>query len=310
MVINILIFGFILPLQQRVYYKQSFLNKQSCIMKFEEIDGDYDYDGNLINKSTINSGSFSKEINDTFKYVNNVEFNESQNLWIIDIDTQKAINDNGNFKNIHFNMEKEVNESIDENNFPSFYKFLREREIKEITEKEEYFRYAKNNQLNITKKNINIESYENIEPTSKDLKLLSSFSSAEWMKIWLYEMVHVPDYFPTFMYQDMFRLREFSQKNTTKNYFYIGYYPGDISNKHGPYYIGVFELIPSKRDFVTHIIIQNPYHCAEKIYDNKKIMDFKKELMAMCNDATVFFKFSNLKDTSDLRYYYSWLYEE
>jgi hypothetical protein len=123
-------------------------------------------------------------------------------------------------------------------------------------------------------------------------------------------MLHVPDFFPTFMFQDMFLLRDFGQKNNSKNYFYIGYYPSDINLKNGPFYIGAFELVPKMREFRTHILVQNPYYCTENVYDENKIKNFKKELMAMCNDATVFFKFSNLQNTSEQRYYYSWLYEE
>ena len=292
MLTNILIFGFLLPFKPKPYYKQALLKKQAYIMKFEEIDGDYDSDGKLINKTAINNTTFLQDIN--------------------------------------FNMEKELNESVDESNFPSFYKFVREREIKEINEKKQYLTKAKINAFNITKainestanylneenkqnqenKKIKIERYEDFEPTSKDLKILSSFSSIEWTRTWMYEMLHVPDYFPTFMFQDMFLLRDFGQKNNSKNYFYIGYYPSDINLKNGPFYIGAFELVPKMREFRTHIIVQNPYYCVENIYDENKIKNFKKELMAMCNDATVFFKFSNLQNTSEQRYYYSWLYEE
>ena len=286
MLTNILIFGFLLPFKPKPYYKQALLKKQAYVMKFEEIDGDYNSDGNLINNSAINNATFSQDIN--------------------------------------FNMEKELNESVDESNFPSFYKFVREREIKEINEKKQYLTKAKINAFNITKainestanylneenKKIKIERYEDFEPTSKDLKILSSFSSIEWTRTWMYEMLHVPDYFPTFMFQDMFLLRDFGQKNNSKNYFYIGYYPSDINLKNGPFYIGAFELVPKMREFRTHIIVQNPYYCVENIYDENKIKNFKKELMAMCNDATVFFKFSNLQNTSEQRYYYSWLYEE
>ncbi len=286
MLTNILIFGFLLPFKPKPYYKQTLLKKQIYIMKFEEIDGDYNSDGNLINNSAINNATFPQDIN--------------------------------------FNMEKELNESVDESNFPSFYKFVREREIKEINEKKQYLTKAKINAFNITKaineskvnhlneenKKIKIERYEDFEPTSKDLKILSSFSSIEWTRTWMYEMLHVPDYFPTFMFQDMFLLRDFGQKNNSKNYFYIGYYPSDINLKNGPFYIGAFELVPKMREFRTHIIVQNPYYCVENIYDENKIKNFKKELMAMCNDATVFFKFSNLQNTSEQRYYYSWLYEE
>ena len=41
-------------------------------MNFEEIDGDYDSDSNLLNKTEIMSATFSQEINDTFKYVNRI----------------------------------------------------------------------------------------------------------------------------------------------------------------------------------------------------------------------------------------------
>jgi len=262
MIINILIFGYLLP-----FLRQPFSNKQSYIMKFEEIDGDYDFDGNLINKSAI-------------------------------------INKNSS-KNIHFNMEKELNDSLGDINFPSFYQFMRQRELKELAQKNKYL-----TSYNENKTHKNMERYKDFEPTSKDLKLLSSFSAIEWTRTWIYEMLHVPDYFPTFMFQDMFKMRDFGQKNNSKHYFYIGYYPNDINLKHGPFYIAAFELVPSMREFRTHVIIQNPYYCTETTYDESKIKNFKKELLAMCSDATVFFKFSNLQNTSDQRYYYSWLYEE
>tara|TARA_B100000424_G_C22915920_1_gene487350 strand:+ start:383 stop:1210 length:828 start_codon:yes stop_codon:yes gene_type:complete len=206
-------------------------------------------------------------------------------------------------KNINLNMETELNETYSDDKFPSFYEFLRKRELNELKQKEEYLKKSENNFKNY-------EKYQNIKPTSKDLKLLSSLSTGEWMRTWIYEMIHVPDYFPTFMYQDMFRMRDFSQKNNSKQYFYIGYYPIDVDLRKGPFYIGAFELVPNMREFRTFIIVQNPYHCAENIYDDEKIKNFKKELMAMCSDALVFFKFDNLQNTSDQRYYYSWLYEE
>ena len=270
-------------------------------MKFEEIDGDYDFDGNLINKTLHN---------EAFNNIENIEYDANKDMWIINLNNNYNESYNSD-TNVNFNMEKEINTTNNDDNFPSFYKFLREREIKEINEKQEYFKKPKNNKT-IFSKFIKEDSKnsEEFEPSSKDLKLLSSFSTVEWMKTWIYEMIHVPDYFPTFMYQDMFRMREFGQKNNSKHYFYIGYFPKDVDLKHGPYYIGAFKLVPSMREFRTYIIIQNPYYCVEKIYDNKKIIDFKKELFAMCKDSMVFFKFSNLKDTSDQRYFYSWLYEK
>ena len=248
--------------------------------------------------------TINKNINKKNNILNNVKMSFDE----LDYD----YDENGNIINNTFNlhMNHELNSTNHPSNFPSFYKFLREREINELKAKEEYLQKRKNKIVNKTNKTINVERYEIIEPTSKDLKLLSSLSTGEWMRTWIYEMVHVPDYFPTFMYQDMFRMREFSQKNNSKNYFYIGYYPMDVNLKHGPFYIGAFELVPSMREFRTFIIVQNPYHCADNIYDVNKIKDFKKELLALCSDSSVFFKFSNLQNTSDQRYFYSWLYEE
>ena len=240
------------------FKNKNYLRKKNILLKFEE-ENDYNID-NIFFNNTVSE-----------KYKKNI-----------------------NFSNIKLNMENEFN-NINDNKFPSFYDFLKEREIKELDEKNEY---------------LNNKKYKNFKSTSKDLKLLTSVSTAEWCKTWLYEMVHVPDYFPTFMYQDMFRMRDFSQKNNTKKYFFIGYYPCNSNLRKGPFYIGAFELIPQNREFRSHIIIQNPYYCVENIYDYEKIINFKKELIAMTKDAYVFFKYDNLKDTSDQRYFYSWLYEE
>lgn len=263
-------------------------NTINIYMKFEEADKDFNIDNNFLNKTLPETN-----------YIHNIEYDENNELWTIDIDfsniTEAKLNNNS--KDIKLHMHNEINET-NINTLPSFYQFLRERELRELDEKNEYLKKAKKNKKN------------HIEPTSKDLKLLSSFSSAEWCKTWLYEMIHVHDFFPTFMFQDMFRMRDFSQKNNSKQYFYIGYYPNDTNLKKGPFYIGAFELVPEKREFRTYIIIQNPYYCAENIYDENKMKNFKKELIAMTKDSYVFFKYNNLKDTSDQRYYYSWLYEE
>ena len=262
-------------------------NKINIYMEFEESDSDFNIDPNFFNKTLPQTN-----------YIQNVEYDEENELWTIDLDFSN-INEvklNNNSQDIELYMHNEINET-NINIFPSFYQFLRERELRELDEKNEYLK--KDN-----------DKYKNFNPSSKDLKLLSSFSSAEWCKTWLYEMIHIPDYFPTFMFQDMFRMRDFSQKNNSKQYFYIGYYPSDSNLKKGPFYIGAFELVPQKREFQTYIIIQNPYYCAENIYDENKMKNFKKELIAMTKDSYVFFKYNNLKDTPDQRYYYSWLYEE
>lgn len=173
--------------------------------------------------------------------------------------------------------------------------------------------YYKNNSQTTTHKLLtSYSSYEKYirETTSKDLKLLTSESSIEWAKTWTYEMIHQPNHFPTFMYQDMFKMRDFANINSSRTYFYIGFFPKTVNLKHGPYFIGAFELQPGKRHFITHAIIQNPYYYSNDNFDSSKFVEFKKELEALCRDASVFLQFSNLKQSKDERYYYSWLYDE
>jgi len=212
-------------------------------------------------------------------------------------------------------------------NFPSFYKFLATQSIQNFEASEEDneedneeaseedkedikadFIKFKNNIVNINKDNI-IGNKFAMDIRSKKIKLLTSFSAIQWSRTWIYEMVHIKENFPAFMYQDMYKMCDFGCINVSKRFFYIGYYPQSIDERKGPYYIGAFEIDPKEREFVTRIIIQNPYYCAENIYYIENIINFKKELQALCLEATVNFKFSNLKNTSFERYYYSWLYE-
>lgn len=173
--------------------------------------------------------------------------------------------------------------------------------------------YYKNNSQTETHKLLtSYSSYEKYirEPTSKDLKLLTPESSIEWAKTWTYDMINQPNHFPTFMFQDMFKMRDFGSINTSRTYFYIGFFPNTVNLKHGPYYIGAFELEPGKRHFITHTIMQNPYYYTNNNFDITKFVEFKRELLALCRDASVFLQFSNLKNTKDERYYFSWLYDE
>jgi hypothetical protein len=172
--------------------------------------------------------------------------------------------------------------------------------------------YYKNNSQTETHKLLtSYSSYEKYirESTSKDLKLLTSESSIEWAKTWTYEMIHQPNHFPTFMFQDMFKMRDFGSINSSRTYFYIGFFPKTLNLKQGPYYVGAFELQPDKRHFITHAIIQNPYYYNNNNFDTTKFVEFKRELLALCRDADVFLQFSNLKNTKDERYYFSWLYD-
>jgi len=224
------------------------------------------------------------------------------------------------------------------NIFPSFYEFLRTQNIQNIkenikddiiedleeeeVEEVEDVETIKADFLNF-KANLNetIETSETSETSrlgkdfanklnSKHLKLLTPFSTIQWARTWIYEMVHINEFFPTFMYQDMYKLCDYGSVNVSKRYFYIGYYPPLLDQRRGPYYIGAFEINPPEREFIARIIIQNPYYSVNNDYAKEHIISFKKELQALCVEATVFFKYSNLKNTSFERYYYSWLYEE
>lgn len=218
------------------------------------------------------------------------------------------------------------NNSNSNSNSKSFYEFIKQRNITlnsdENNVDENYVEnyitkfvdnYYKNASLTETHKLLtSYNSYEKYirEPTSKDLKLLTPESSIEWAKTWTYEMIHQPNHFPTFMFQDMFKMRDFGSINSSRTYFYIGFFPKTVNLKQGPYFIGAFKLEPSKRHFITHAIIQNPHYYTNNNFDSTKFVEFKREVQALCRDASVFLQFSNLKHTKDERYYYSWLYEE
>jgi len=225
------------------------------------------------------------------------------------------------------NNDSVINDSVSK----SFYEFIKqnnitlnniENNVKKNNIEENYVEnyitnfvdnYYKNNSQTETHKLLtSYNSYEKYirETTSKDLKLLTPESSIEWAKTWTYEMIHQPNHFPTFMYQDMFKMRDFANINSSRTYFYIGFFPNTVNLKYGPYFIGAFELQPHKRHFITHAIIQNPYYYSNNNFDSSKFVEFKKELEALCRDAGVFLQFSNLKHSKDERYYYSWLYDE
>jgi len=172
---------------------------------------------------------------------------------------------------------------------------------------------TQNEMQNITLTHKYLTTYNSYEkyikpPLSKDLKMLTPETSREWAKTWTFEMINDPNQFPTFMFHDMFKMRDFCTINCSRNYFYIGYFPKNVDLKQGPYFIGAFELRPHSREFLTHAIIQNPYYYNID-YDKTKFVDFKKELLALCRDADVFLKFSNLKNGKNERYYYGWLYD-
>lgn len=315
------------------------------------------------NKCIMNLNEYNKTLeenyNASFNYVNSIDFDENQNLWIVDIDTDKYIEDEQEKLN-----ENAVNKQLEtENKFPSFYEFIEKRKIKKELMAEYRKRFIegdnseteklRNNEIdklrnrtlvskqelemiqNISMKSLydflekkdnedlnkldksKIDNRNNkkteigLEPESNNLKLLTSLGSIEWAKNWIYDMVHYNSVsYPRFMYYDMFCMKDFAKVNDTDLYFYIGYFPSDVNLNNGPYYIGAFELIPKDREIQTHLIIQNPNYWIDTNKNDDKIIKFKKELEKMTMDAGVFFKFSKLQNTTNQRYYYSWLYEE
>ena len=176
----------------------------------------------------------------------------------------------------------------DDDDFPSL-DYIKKQNINE----ENSINYI--NSINYEKNNIH-----------KDLIMITALSCIEWSKVWTYYMIHLPDCFPTFMYNDMAIMRDFARKNNSKQYLFIGYYPKTVDSKKGPFYIGAFEINPKKHELIAHIIIQNPIHVIDNNYDKEIITNFKIELEALSNDASVVFKFENLKSGGFERYYYSW----
>lgn len=184
--------------------------------------------------------------------------------------------------------------------------------------KYEFVYFDKENNCVLDLNYINNENIENdikALPLKKfnkkdNLRMLSSDITIELTKKWIHDMVLYKTRFPTFMYQDMFVMRDFAIQYTSNLYFYIGYFPSDIKLFSGPYYISVFELIPAERSFSAHMIVQNPNYVMEDDFADKRLISFKNDLENMCKDASVFFYFNNLKNKSNNRYHLSWFYED
>jgi len=242
---------------------------------------------------------------------------------------------NGNENNGNATNENNGNNTFISPQFPSFYEFLRMRSTNDNADNDnadndnadndndnadndnaDNVEHIKADFINFKdsikdeiKNNNDGESFANILK-SKNLKLLTSFSAIQWARSWVYEMVNIKELFPTFMYTDMYKMCDFGSVNVSKRYFYIGYYLPKIDENKGPYYIGAFEVNPLEREFITRIIIQNPYYSVKNNYDKENIIGFKKELRLLCVEANVSLKYSNLKNSDQERYYYSWIYEE
>ena len=256
-------------------------------------------------------------------FANTIHSNRKRNI-LLNYDATNGNENNGNATN-----GNETNTFISPQ-FPSFYEFLRIRSTNDNADNAdnaniEYIdnvdnvdnvEHIKADFINFKdsikdeiKNNNDDESFANILK-SKNLKLLTSFSAIQWARSWVYEMVNIKELFPTFMYTDMYKMCDFGSVNVSKRYFYIGYYLPKIDQTKGPYYIGAFEVNSQEREFITRIIIQNPYYSVKNNYDKENIIGFKKELEALCVEANVSLKYSNLKNSDQERYYYSWIYEE
>jgi len=231
---------------------------------------------NNFNNNNLNNNKLNIKNNLNIHYYN---LNKINIINQFDNNYYNKYNLNNKKNNFYMMLKEEDNcttNNTEYDNFPSFYTFLNDKKIKEI----------------------NDLKHDNI-------KLLKYNEVNEYTINWIYEMVTLKDYFPTFMYQDMFNMRDYSYKNITKNYFYIGYYPINKKFKtKEPFYIGAFELIPKKKEFQLHLIIQNPNYLITD-YEYNTITEYKEEIMSLCRESFVFLKYENLTDT---RYYYSWKY--
>lgn len=235
----------------------------------------------------------NRKINFSLSKLKSVVYDQKNDLWIMDIGSH----------------DDDVDESEEEDDM-----FSHEVGEDDMASHLNPFNYNNFHDANLNKvKGFPLtrrESYGEIDPTSKDLKMLNNVITIEWSKNWIKDMVRYQMRFPSFMYHDMFIMRDFAIQNTSERYFYIGYYPSEMRTIHGPYYIGAFELIPGERTFTSHLIVQNPNYMVEDDDCKKRMINFKKELRAMCEDALVFFKFNLLKNKSNDRYYLTWLYED
>ena len=206
--------------------------------------------------------------------------------------------------------------SNDDNEFPSFNDFIEKRRQNEIEEQIEYeklfdyyFKKRKYKNLNKNSKKVDKERYKNIKPTCKDIEMLNQDITLNWCDIFITVMVSLDKNFPQILYQDIFEMRDFCDNNKDSDYiFYIGYFPSNKNCRDGPYFIASVKLYPEERCMKVTNIIQNPNYIDIED-DVNNILNFKHELMALANDSCIFFKFNNLKNSTNKSYYYSWLYE-
>ena len=136
-----------------------------------------------------------------------------------------------------------------------------------------------------------------------NVKLLTSQHANDYSKQWLNDMNTDPINNDKILYENLEKMTDFSRLNRSEFFYYIGYYDNSIMYNYEPYYIGVFELLPSKKIFDTYIIIKNP-NLIEK--NDNNIIDFKNDILKICYDSNINLIFDNL-NIYNKKYYFSWL---
>ncbi len=144
-------------------------------------------------------------------------------------------------------------------------------------------------------------------PSGGELKLSTHLNTGSWAYNWLmYMSSEDTKDFDEHYYMDFFNMRTLSSVYTNPNFFYIGFYPDDLKCKHGPKYIGLFELQYIKRIFNTKCIIENPYY----LDTDSKLIEFKKKVIHLTDKADVVLNYKELNRPEQLRYYMSWNYDK
>ena len=223
----------------------------------------------LINNN--NNSLFERKINESFNNIKSINHYKKEDLWLIDL-------------KINNNLENNIT-------FPSFNEFIN------------------NNNKNFDKLIKDTQEIEDKLISNIDgLKLIKSNKVIDLTKEWIYDMINSKHKYEKFIYEDLFLMRDYALVNNTKKHFYISYFPPQVRSIHGSHYIAAVELCVKKREFKIQLFIQNPNYMIQSEYDEKKIVDFKYQLIALCKKSGVFFEYSDLKKNYNSRYYYSWLY--
>tara|TARA_Y100000389_G_C17465510_1_gene525143 strand:- start:1485 stop:2123 length:639 start_codon:yes stop_codon:yes gene_type:complete len=165
----------------------------------------------------------------------------------------------------------------------------------------------------ISIKKFTSEFYKNIDKMKSNndvnnkqttnVKLLTSEHANDYSVQWLNDMNIEPINSDKILYENLKKMTDFSRLNRSEFFYYIGYYDNNIMYNYEPYYIGVFELLPSKKILDTYIIIKNP-NLIEK--NDNNILDFKNNVLKICYDSNIKLIFDNLKNYQK-KYYFSWL---